>query len=133
MEFNLYYIMKKLLVLLLALGIIIACSKDDEESVEPISNVEYRISTSVDGPMVKYIDKNGDEGIDFLNDSTEWVYTFQYTTPLDSIGFKIKDFITWVEYKVIINSDTVINYVGPVPEGGYAHWYGVYYYVENWQ
>ena len=128
--------MKKFIALFFALAILFACNKEDDndqDSKGPITSVEYRISTSVDGPMVKYIDNKGVEAIDYLSDSVEWVHTFQYTQPLDSIGFKIKDFITWVDYKVIVNTDTVIKYVGPVPEGGYAHWYHVYYYTSQWQ
>lgn len=118
--------MKKLFFFLVI--VLIACNKDDE-SDEPmvVTRVEYRISTSVDGPMVKYLNAQGQEAIDYLSDDEEWVHSFPYNTPLDSVGFKIKDFITWVNYKIILNTDTVVNYTGPVPEGGYAGWYGIYY------
>ena len=46
---------------------------------------------------------------------------------MDSVGFKLKDYITWTTYKIVINTDTVVNYTGPVPEGGYAGWYDIYY------
>jgi hypothetical protein len=118
--------MKKLLFLLLI--IIIACNKDDDND-EPmvVTSVEYRIDTSVDGPMIKYIDASGQEVIDYLSDDEVWVYNFAYNTPLDSVGFKIKDFMPWVDYKIILNTDTVVNYIGAVPQGGFAGWYGVYY------
>ena len=120
--------MRKLLFI--GLVLIIACGKEDDKTEnEPITKVEYRIKSSVDGPMVKYIDSKGDEDIDYLSNEEEWVHTFPYEIVLDSVGFKIKDFITWVEYKIVLNSDTVVNYVGPVPEGGFAGWYDVYYHI----
>lgn len=120
--------MKKLFFLFLV--VLIACNKDDDND-EPmvVEKVEYRISSSVDGPMIKYIDAQGQEVIDYLTNKEEWVYSFSYDAPLDSVGYKIKDFITWVDYKIILNSDTVVHHVGPVPEGGFAGWYGVYYYM----
>jgi len=118
--------MKKLIFIFLV--ILIACNKEDEQDKPMvITKVEYRVSSSVDGPMIKYINSNGGESIDFLSNEEEWVHTFPYNVPLDSVGFKIKDLITWVEYKIILNTDTVVNYVGPVPEGGYAGWYDIYY------
>jgi hypothetical protein len=122
--------MKKLLFLFLVLIVLIACNKDEnDDGPMVVTSVEYRIDTSVDGPMIKYINAQGDETIDYLSDSAVWVYRFPYNMPLDSVGFKIKDFMPWVSYKIILNTDTVVNYTGPVPQGGFAGWYGVYYYM----
>ena len=118
--------MKKLLMLLLI--VFIACNKDNKDD-EPlvISRIEYRIDTSIEGAMVKYINSKGIEEMDFLCDSSTWVYTFDWEKDLDSVGFKLKDYITWTSYRIIVNEDTVVNYTGPVPEGGYAGWYPIYY------
>ncbi|MCD4732356.1 MAG: hypothetical protein K8R74_17250 [Bacteroidales bacterium] len=117
--------MKNLLLLLLI--VCVACNKDNEDEPLVISRIEYRIDSSIEGAMVKYINSNGTEEMDFLNDSTTWVYTFNWEKDLDSVGFKLKDYITWTSYRIIVNEDTVINYTGPVPEGGYAGWYPIYY------
>jgi hypothetical protein len=118
--------MKKLFFLLLV--IVIACNKDDDND-EPlvITKVEYRIDTSVDGAMVKYLNAQGKEEIDYISDDSTWVYTFKWVEDLDSVGFKLKDYITWCTYKIVLNEDTVVNYTGPIPEGGYAGWYDIYY------
>lgn len=118
--------MKKLLFLLLIV-FVLACNKDEEEEPLVISKIEYRIDSSIDGAMVKYINSTGAEEIDYLNDSTTWVYTFNWEKDLDSIGFKLKDYITWTSYKIIVNEDVVVDYTGPVPDGGYAGWYPIYY------
>jgi len=126
--------MKNLLLLLL-IFVFIACNKDNEveeplnEVEEPlvVSKVEYRISTSINGAMVKYINSQGVEDIDIMNDSITWVYTFNWEKDLDSVGFKLKDYLNWATYKIIVNTDTVVNYTGPIPDGGYAGWYPIYY------
>ena len=118
--------MNKLLLFSLIL-FLVACNKEDDEEPLVVSRVEYRIDTSVDGAMVKFINAKGEEVIDYLSDDSTWVYSFQWEKDLDSVGFKLKDYITWTSYRIVLNSDTVVNYTGPVPEGGYAGWYGIYY------
>ena len=120
--------MKKYSILLLALLISFACSKEEESEPEPITKVEYRILTSYDGAMIKYLDAKGEEVIDFLEEDVWYVQSFKPEIELDSAGFKIKDYVTWVEYKVVVNSDTVINHLGTVPDGNEAGWYNVFHH-----
>ena len=49
--------MKKLLMLLLI--VFIACNKDDDDEPLVISRIEYRIDTSIEGAMVKFINSKG--------------------------------------------------------------------------
>ena len=89
---------------------------------------EKRHIVSIYIRILLFVDLDGDvEVIDYLSDDSTWVYSFQWEKDLDSVGFKLKDYITWTSYKIVLNSDTVVNYTGPVPEGGYAGWYGIYY------
>ncbi len=119
--------MKNLLLLLLII-VFFGCNKDNEDE-EPlvISKVEYRINTSINGAIVKYINSQGIEETDLMNDSSTWVYTFDWEKDLDSVGFKLKDYLNWATYKIIVNTDTVVNYTGPIPDGGYAGWYPIHY------
>jgi len=121
--------MKKFIFLLLV--VLIACNKDDDNNGDNsvISKVEYRIWTSTDGAGVKYLDASGKEVFAIMSDSAEWVMSFTPKKQPDSVGFKIKDYLTWVTYKIVINTDTVINYTGTVPEGDENRWYGVYYHT----
>ena len=118
--------MKRLFFLLLVA--LVACNKDDDKD-EPlvIERVEYRVDINQDGPMIKYLDSKGVEQIDFLKQDSIWVYSFEWEQELDSVGFKLKDYIEWTSYQIIINTDTVVKYIGPVPPGGQNQWYGVYY------
>lgn len=118
----------KNLLLFLFIFVFIACGKDSEEE-EPltVSKVEYRVSTSINGAMVKYMNSQGDEVNAIMNDSTFWEYSFNWEKDLDSVGFKLKDYLNWATYQIVIDTDTVINYTGPIPEGGYAGWYSIYY------
>lgn len=119
--------MKNLLLLLFIIGCF-ACSKDNEdEEPQAASKVEYRINTSINGAIVKYINAQGIEENDLMNDSTTWVYTFDWENDLDSVGFKLKDYLNWATYKIIVNTDTVVNYTGPIPEGGAGGWYPIFY------
>lgn len=119
--------MKKLLFLAL-LVILFSCKKDsDNDDSDVISKIEYRIKTSTDGAGVKYLDAKGEEVFAIMSDDEEWVHSFAPKVQLDSVGFKIKDYINWVTYKIVVNTDTVVNYTGPVPQGGFAGWYGIYY------
>ena len=65
--------------------------------------------------------------MDIMNANTTWVYTFNWEKDLDSVGFKLKDYVNWTTYKIIVNTDTVVNYTGPVPDGGDGGWYSIYY------
>jgi hypothetical protein len=117
--------MKKLLFLLLI--VFISCNKDNEDEPLVISRIEYRIDVSIEGAPVKFINSQGLEELAIMNDSTTWVYTFDWEKDLDSIGFKLKDYTNWTTYKIIVNTDTVVNYTGPVPDGDNAGWYPIYY------
>lgn len=117
--------MKKLLFL--ALVVLISCNKKDEEGPAAISKIEYRIWTSTDGAGVKYLDAKGEEVFAIMTDDEEWVLSFAPKVELDSVGFKLKDYINWVTYKIVVNTDTVVNYTGPLPEGGFAGWVPIYY------
>ena len=121
--------MKKILLLSLLISFVfISCKKDDEDDGPlVIEKIEYHIDTNVDNSMIKYINANGGEELVLIGKDSTWVYSFAWKKELHSVGFKLKDYITWVTYKIVVNEDTVVNYTGVVPEGGYAGWYDVYY------
>lgn len=118
--------MKKLFFFI-ALIALVACNKDEDDEPDGAGKIEYRIWTSVDGAGVKYMDAKGEEVFAIMSDTTEWVMSFTPEIELDSVGFKLKDYITWCTYKIVINTDTVVNYTGPIPDGGFAGWYEIYY------
>ena len=119
------------MLIMLLFVVAISCKKDEEEPFV-ITRVEYRIDSNVDNSIVKYIDAKGMEQIDFIVDKdSTWVYSFDWVKELDSVGFKIKDYITWTTYRIVINTDTVVAYQGVVPDGdpNDQNYYSVYYKI----
>lgn len=117
--------MKKLLFLIFIA--LIACNKESEDEPLVISKVEYRIVTSIEGAPVKYMNSQGIEELAIMSQNITWVYSFDWEKELDSVGFKLKDYVNWTTYQIIVNEDSVVNYTGPVPDGGNAGWSPIYY------
>jgi len=117
--------MKKILFLIFV--VLIACNKDNEDEPLVISKIEYRVTTSIEGAPVKFLNSQGEEEMEIMNQSVTWIHSFDWEKDLDSVGFKLKDYVNWTTYQIIVNEDSVINYTGPVPDGDNAGWYSIYY------